>query len=991
MTSIEQLKSARASALSLTKNGAPQATSNQFFGVGPITDMTQNEVDARQLRFEFDAWIEENYPKLDDKGNRIGSFTTAEIGRGMHRGYPADKVLNDMMREIHRYFGFPKSNRMAVGLGGGHSGFTAAALHLMTANDASQIVYVDTPKPESAEGKAGGFFRQSWGTQLTELQRYASNGDEGRILFAEGEGAIPSADALLKKGVKLFFGVGHETTGATTYTEQEITNLLEWVDANPEEHHAVIDATSLLGAMPWAQHLVDGVLSKCNLFMPFQKAIGGISGYFVVSLTKPALARINTNQKDPSWAIPRQLKIAVPRDAKAPLTSEKTTDLGPIYDAEKDQMLGGIINTFSTLAFAETTFAILRNEKMIGDVYALNARSTANREKVNQWIDNNDLFELGVANADSRGAAVTLLKVTDSDITDPDVHAKIIAKSKQILGYEGITHSDGMHEKGLDVARYVNAFPGTPGDYRAWIGGIRPTQDITALLENIQYCYLRAKNAVLEDMLAAQGESFESAISATTEGDIRVDDTDRAYKVLIADLVGMVFDADGHADYSEVATYVQSKGGEFHVGSLSDAAELAKGKVHFFYQPSLSREDELLAETSEGQYDAVIAAATFFPAESKFELGGVRIGAGTGNMGSASWGGGNGDGGVAPLMNTPSFNSRATAQAAMKALLKVLPDLQVSNMHNRVVAGDFDTGKNLAEFPTTKLEGKKLAVIGYGNIGREVAKLGAAFGMKVSVYARPAHQQWIESEGFTYAASIVAAAHDADVLSPHTGLGAFNADIGKFSNSDIINAEVFSAMKKGAVLVNYDRGEVVDIEALDTALTSGQISYAAIDADLFKDPNTGELSGPMVPYRNIYEKHVGKMELLPHAAADTEHVSRVEGAKQAVDQIFNVIQFRKVVNLKGDLPAGYTDGGAKTVNGVGKVSSSSVANLSAKQIKQLAESATQIAAYWGAINATEDADKRSALVAEYTEMMVLNSNIYGTLLAQNGLQGPFGK
>ncbi|RCX02194.1 NAD(P)-dependent oxidoreductase [Marinomonas foliarum] len=990
MTSIEQLKAARASALSLTQKGAPQATSNQFFGVGPITDMTLNEVDARQLRFEFDAWIEENYPKLDDKGNRIGSFTTAEIGRGMHRGYPADKVLNDMMREIHRYFGFPKANRMAVGLGGGHSGFTAAALHLMTANDASQIVYVDTPKPESAEGKAGGFFRQSWGTQLTELQRYATNGDENRIIFAEGEGAIPSADFLIEKGVKLFFGVGHETTGATTYTEQEIANLLAWIDANPEEHHAVIDATSLLGAMPWAKELVDGVLTKCNLFMPFQKAIGGISGYFIVSLTKPALALINANQKDPSWAIPRQLKIAVPRDAKEPLTSEKTTDLGPIYDAEKDQMLGGIINTFSTLAFAETTFAILRNERMIGDVYALNARSAANRQSVDSWIASSDLFELGVSNADSRGAAVTLLKVTDGDITDADVHARIIAKSKQMLGYEGITHTDGAHEKGLDVARYVNAFPGTPGDYRAWIGGIRPSQDITALLENIQYCYLRAKNAVLEELLAEQGESFESAVSASAEGDVRVDDANRAYKVLIADLVGMVFDADGNADCSEVAAYIKSKGGEFHFGSVAEAGDLAKGKVHFFYQPSLSREDELLAETGEGQYDAVIAAATFFPAESKFELGGVRIGAGTGNMGSASWGGGNGEGGVAPLMNTPSFNSRATAQAAMKALLKVLPDLQVSAMHDRVVAGDFDTGKNLAEFPTTKLEGKKLAVVGYGNIGREVAKLGAAFGMKVSVYARPAHQKWIESEGFTYASSIVEAAQDADVLSPHTGLGAFNADTGKFSNSDIINADVFSAMKQGAVLVNYDRGEVVDIEALDAALASGQIRYAAIDADLFKDPATGELSGPMVPYRNIYEKHVGKMELLPHAAADTEHVSRVEGAKQAVDQILSVIQHDKVINLKGDLPKGFTNGGTKTVNGVGKVNASSVKALSAEQIKQLADSATQIAAYWGAINATEDTDKRAALVAEYSEMMVLNSNIYTTLLAQNGLQGPLG-
>jgi len=989
MASLQQLKSARDTAISLTAKGAPCATSNQFFGVGPITDMTQNEVDARLLRFEFDAWIEANYPKLDDKGNKIGTFTTAEIGRGMHRGYPADKVLNDMMREMHRYFAFPNTNKMAVGLGGGHSGFTAAALHMMSANDPSQIVFVDTPKPESDAAKAGGFFRQSWGTQLTELQRYATNGDENRLVFAEGEGCIPSAAYLQEKGVKLFFGVGHETTGATTYTQAEVTNLLAWIDLNPAEHHAVIDATSLLGAMPWDTDLVTQMLAKCNMFMPFQKAIGGISGYYVVSLTPAALNLIDENQKDPSWAIPRQLKIAVSKNGALPLSSEKTTALGPIYDPQTDSMLGGIINTYSTLAFAETTFGILRNEKNIGSVDALNQRAKKNREIVNNWVAANPLFELGVTNEAARGAAVTLLKVRDSDITDGDVHQRIVAKSKQLLGYEGITHSDGNHEQGLDVARYVNAFPGSPGDYRAWIGGIRPQADITALLENIKFCYLRAKIAVIEELLDAADESYLSAVVSAPDADVRVDDSERAYKVLIADLVGMQFDAQGHADYSEVATYVTSKGGEFHLGAITAESALSKGVIHFFYQPELSREDELLAQTAEGQYDAVIAAATFFPAASKFELGGVRIGAGTGNMGSASWGGGNGDGGVAPLMNTPSFNSRATAQTAIKALLKVLPDLQVEKMHELVVAGEFDTGKDLAKYPTTKLEGKRLAVVGYGNIGREVAKLGAAFGMQVSIYARPAHRQWIESEGFTYAASIVEAARDADVISPHTGLGALDASTGIFSNAGIINSEVFGAMKPGSVLVNYDRGEVVDIAALDEALNSGQISYAAIDADLFKNPASGELSGPMVPYRNIHHKHIGKMELLPHAAADTEHMSRVEGAKQAVDQLFDVIQYRKVTNLKGDLPATYSNSGAKTVNGVGKVTGSSLARVDATQLQQLSDSAHQMAAFWGAVNATQDPARRAALLAQYSEQLVFQSNIYATLMQQNGLQGPF--
>ena len=312
MTRIEELKTQRNAAIKATEAGPPVRTSNQFFGVGPITDATGDEVEARMLRFEFEAWLEKNYRKLDDKGRDLGPFTAAEIGRSMHRGYPADKILADMMREIHRYFEFPKTNKMAVGLGGGHSGFTVCLMHMMNAFDASQHVFVDTPEPESEVAKSGGFFRQSWGAQIIEMQRYAKGGDEKRIHFASVEGTIPTADQLEKMGIKIFVGVGHETTGATTYAVADISNLLDWIERNSTEHHAILDSTSMLGAMPWGPEIVRRVMSECCLFTPFQKAIGGISGYYIASLTPQMLALIEANQKTPSWAIPRQLQLAAP-------------------------------------------------------------------------------------------------------------------------------------------------------------------------------------------------------------------------------------------------------------------------------------------------------------------------------------------------------------------------------------------------------------------------------------------------------------------------------------------------------------------------------------------------------------------------------------------------------------------------------------------------------------------------------------------------------
>jgi hypothetical protein len=513
---VETLKAQREAAMKATASGPPARTSNAFFGVGPITNMTADERERRMLRFDFERWLEASYRKFDDRGADRGPFTAGEIERSMHRGYPADKIVLDMMRAIHRYFEFPASSRMAVGLGGGHNGFSVALLHLMNPLDSTQHVFVDTPKAETPAAAAGGFFRQSWGVQVLELHRFAAGGAEERVHFADTEGHIPAANELASMGIRLFVGVGHETTGATTYNETDIRNLLEWLDGDPVSRHALIDGTSMLGAMPWPDDLVRQLLEKACFFMPFQKAVGGVAGYFAATFTPQAIALIEQNLRNPAWAIPRHLKLAVPRDAKRPLTGEQTTSLGPFYDPAQDKMLGGIINTFSNTAFAETTFGLASMQKRVGSVRDLNRQSVINRQTVNDWVKQHPLFELGVADETRRGAAVTLLRVKDPDIVDPAMHATIVAKAKQLLGYEGLTHPDGEYERGLDVARYVNAFPGTPGDFRAWIGGARPGSDIVALLDNIEYCYLRAKIVALEELLAARGVAFEPRSAGDT-------------------------------------------------------------------------------------------------------------------------------------------------------------------------------------------------------------------------------------------------------------------------------------------------------------------------------------------------------------------------------------------------------------------------------------------------------------------------------------------
>ena len=170
----------------------------------------------------------------------------------------------------------------------------------------------------------------------------------------------------------------------------------------------------------------------------------------------------------------------------------------------------------------------------------------------------------------------------------------------------------------------------------------------------------------------------------------RRDDPARCHRVLVTDHVGLKEAADGWSDCSAFADHICRRGAQFVWPA--QGSSYGSGNIVFEYRPELYREAELVEAAAQGCYDGVIAAATRIPPAALFPEGGVRIGAGTANMVSESF-----TSGRAPLMNTPGFNSRATAQMVFKALLRVSPDLPLEVLHQRVVDGRFDTGVNLSE------------------------------------------------------------------------------------------------------------------------------------------------------------------------------------------------------------------------------------------------------------------------------------------------------
>ncbi|ULX55574.1 3-phosphoglycerate dehydrogenase [Cupriavidus taiwanensis] len=119
------------------------------------------------------------------------------------------------------------------------------------------------------------------------------------------------------------------------------------------------------------------------------------------------------------------------------------------------------------------------------------------------------------------------------------------------------------------------------------------------------------------------------------------------------------------------------------------------------------------------------------------------------------------------------------------------------------------------------LRGQTLGIWGYGKIGRLLAGYGRAFGMKVLVWGREASQQAARADGLDVAASKEQLFADSDVLSLHLRL---NDD-----TRGIVKQTDLTAMKPTALFVNTSRAELLEENALVTALNRGRPGMAAID------------------------------------------------------------------------------------------------------------------------------------------------------------------
>lgn len=176
------------------------------------------------------------------------------------------------------------------------------------------------------------------------------------------------------------------------------------------------------------------------------------------------------------------------------------------------------------------------------------------------------------------------------------------------------------------------------------------------------------------------------------------------------------------------------------------------------------------------------------------------------------------------VCNVPSYSTDSVAQHAFALILEITNRVGLNN--DAVQSGEWSRSKDycLSKNSIIQLAGKSLGIIGYGNIGRKVAAIAEAFGMKVNVYSRDKE-----------------AALKSDVVTIHCPATE--------ENKGFINKDFIAQMKDGAILINTARGVLVNERDLADALCSGKLSAAAVDVLSGEPPRD---DNPLIGAPNIF-------------------------------------------------------------------------------------------------------------------------------------------
>lgn len=221
-----------------------------------------------------------------------------------------------------------------------------------------------------------------------------------------------------------------------------------------------------------------------------------------------------------------------------------------------------------------------------------------------------------------------------------------------------------------------------------------------------------------------------------------------------------------------------------------------------------------------------------------------------------------------PVVVTPGANSRSVAEHTMALLLALSKNLPESL--EKAKMGQYDVRNKYAAF---ELYGKTLGVMGFGHIGKITAQIASAFGMRIAVYDPYVPSETICALGYHACSSVEEILPICDMITLHMQSNA--------QTRGMIGERELSTMRRGALLVNCARGDLVCEDALYNALRDGHLGGAAEDM-MSSEPF--DLSSPLLTLPNFLAS--------PHMAALTREAS-ARAAVMAVEGTLAVLHGEK--------------------------------------------------------------------------------------------------
>mgnify|MGYP001020190551 FL=1 len=216
------------------------------------------------------------------------------------------------------------------------------------------------------------------------------------------------------------------------------------------------------------------------------------------------------------------------------------------------------------------------------------------------------------------------------------------------------------------------------------------------------------------------------------------------------------------------------------------------------------------------------------------------------------------------LINSPEGNKDAVAEHVIGTLLVLMNRLFISS--NEVKKGIWLREENRGE----EILGKTFGIIGYGNMGKAVAKRLSGFGCKTIFYDIKPNL----SDEFATQVSLQELQENADILSLHTPLTE--------DTLYMIDEEFISKMKKNFYFINTARGKNLKTSALVKALKSGKIKGACLDVLEYEKTSFENLETKNEDLEYLLDSE--KAIITPHIAGWT-HESKIKLAQVIVDKI----------------------------------------------------------------------------------------------------------